>query len=131
MVTDPVADLLIRLQNAARRGHPAVTIPASKLKAEILRVMHAEGFVGDYTRETVDGKPMLRVLLRYVGEGQPIITGMRRISKPGKRVYVGRRDVTQVLNGMGTAILSTSKGLMTDQEARRASLGGEVLCHIW
>ena len=131
MMTDPLADLLIRIQNAVRRRHATVTVPASKLKAEVLRVLRAEGFIGDYEPETVEGKPMLNVRLRYVGEGQPVIIGMRRISKPGKRVYVGRRDVTRVMSGMGVAILSTSKGLMTDQESRKASLGGEVLCHVW
>jgi small subunit ribosomal protein S8 len=130
MLTDPIADMLIRIQNAARRGHATVNIPASKLKAGILRVLMAEGFIGQY-EQTDDEKPVLKVQLRYVSDGQPIITGMRRISKPGKRVYVGRRNVTQVLNGMGMAVLSTSRGLMTDQEARQASLGGEVLCHIW
>ncbi len=131
MMTDPIADLLVRIQNAVRRRHATVTVPASKLKADVLRVLKAEGFIGDYDRETIEGKPMLNVHLRYVGDGQPIIMGMRRISKPGKRVYVGRRDVTQVMSGMGIAIVSTSRGLMTDQESRRASLGGEVLCHVW
>jgi small subunit ribosomal protein S8 len=131
MVTDPIADLLIRLQNGARRRHAMVTIPASKLKAEVLRVLKDEGFIGPYERDTLDGHPVLKVQLRYVGEGQSIITGMRRVSKPGKRVYVGRRNVTQVMSGMGIGILSTSKGLMTDQESRRASLGGEVLCQVW
>ena len=131
MMTDPIADLLVRIQNAARRRHATVSVPASRLKAEVLRVLKAEGFIGDYERQVVDGKAMLNVQLRYVGEEQPIITGMRRISKPGKRVYIGRRDITQVMSGMGTAIISTSKGLMTDQESRRAGFGGEVLCHVW
>jgi small subunit ribosomal protein S8 len=131
MMTDSIADLLIRIQNAVGRRHATVSIPASKLKAEVLRVLKAEGFIGGYEPETVDGRLMLKVQLRYVGDGQPVITGMRRVSKPGKRVYVGRRDVTQVMSGMGMSILSTSKGLMTDQESRRANLGGEVLCQIW
>lgn len=131
MVTDPIADLLVRIQNGARRGHESITVPASRLKAEVLRVMKAEGFINGYEPATVDGHPALKVQLRYVGEGQPVITGMRRVSKPGKRVYVGRRNVKPVMAGMGLAILSTSKGLMTDQESRSASLGGEVLCHIW
>ncbi len=130
-MTDPIADLLIRIQNGARRGHETVTVPASKLKVELLRVLKAEGFISRYERSIANGHPALRIQLRYLGEGQPIIMGMRRISKPGKRVYVGRREVKQVMGGMGLAILSTSKGLMTDQESRRASLGGEVLCHVW
>jgi small subunit ribosomal protein S8 len=93
--------------------------------------MKAEGFIGGYERVTADGHPALKVQLRYIGEGQPVISGMRRVSKPGKRVYVGRRDVKPIMAGMGLAILSTSRGLMTDQESRQASLGGEVLCHIW
>lgn len=131
MLTDPIADLLVRLQNASRRGHEAVTVPASKLKGEILRVLKQEGFIEHYERELVAGHPVLRIKLRYAGDRRPVITGMRRISKPGKRVYVGRQDITQVLSGMGVAILSTSRGVMTDQESRRAGLGGEVLCHVW
>jgi small subunit ribosomal protein S8 len=131
MMTDPIADLLVRIQNGARRGHEAVTAPASKLKAEVLRVLKAEGFISGYEQISVDGLPTLRIQLRYVAEGQPMITAMRRISRPGKRVYVGRRNVVRVLSGMGLSILSTSKGVMTDQASRRAGLGGEVLCHIW
>ena len=131
MVTDPIADLLVRIQNAARRGHESLLVPASRLKAEVLRILKAEGFIADYERTEADGHPALRVRLRYVGEGQSMITGMRRISKPGGRVYVGRRDMPQVRGGMGVAVLSTSKGVMTDQESKRASLGGEVLFHVW
>jgi small subunit ribosomal protein S8 len=131
MMTDPIADLLIRIQNAAGRGHPSVMVPASKLKAEILRVLKAEGFINEYEPATVEGHPALQIRLRYVAEGQPVITGMRRISKPGRRVYVGRREVNSVMGGMGLAIISTPKGLMTDQESRRANLGGEVLCEVW
>jgi small subunit ribosomal protein S8 len=131
VVTDPIADMLVRIHNAAQRGYPTVKIPASRLKAEMLRVLNAEGFIDRFEREEVDGKPMLAVQLRYVREGQSVIAGLRRISKPGKRVYAGRRQLKQVLNGMGMAILSTSRGVMTDHEARRASLGGEVLCQVW
>lgn len=130
-MTDPIADLLIRLQNAARRKHATTSMPASKLKAEVLRVLKAEGFIGEYEREEVEGLPKLKVHLRYVGEGEPMITGMRRVSKPGNRVYVGRRDVTPVMSGMGMTILSTSQGLMTDHESRKAGLGGEILCQVW
>lgn len=131
MMTDPIADLLVRIRNGARRGHDTVTVPASKLKAEILKVMKTEGFISDYETVTTDGHPAIQIRLRYVGEGQPVITGMRRISKPGKRVYIGKRNLKPVVGGMGLAIMSTSKGIMTDQESKRASLGGEVLCHIW
>jgi len=131
MMTDPIADLLIRIQNASRRGHETVTVPASKLKAELLRVLKNEGFITDYERATTEGHPALKIQLRYLGEGRPIITGMRRISKPGQRVYVGRRNVPPVMGGMGVSVLSTSKGLLTDQESRRANLGGEVLFQVW
>lgn len=131
MMTDPIADLLIRIQNGARRGHETVTAPASKLKAEVLRVLKAEGFIRGYEQISVDGLPTLRIQLRYVGERQPMITALRRISRPGKRVYVGRRNVVRVRSGMGLSILSTSKGVMTDQASRRAGLGGEVLCQVW
>jgi len=131
MMTDPIADLLIRIQNAAKRGHETVTAPASKLKAEVLRVLKAEGFIRGYEQIDVDGLPTLRIQLRYVGERQPMITALRRVSRPGKRVYVGRRNVVRVRSGMGLSILSTSKGVMTDQASRHAGLGGEVLCHVW
>jgi small subunit ribosomal protein S8 len=131
MMTDPIADLLIRIQNAAKRGHETVTAPASKLKAEVLRVLKAEGFIRGYEQIDVDGLPTLRIQLRYVGERQPMITALRRVSRPGKRVYVGRRNVVRVRSGMGLSILSTSKGVMTDQASRRAGLGGEVLCQVW
>jgi small subunit ribosomal protein S8 len=131
MVTDPIADLLVRIQNGAQRGHESVMVPASKLKAQVLRVLKAEGFIGEYEQASSDGHPSLQIRLRYIHDGKSIITGMRRISKPGKRVYVGRRDIKPVMAGMGVAILSTSKGIMTDQESRKASLGGEVLCHVW
>lgn len=131
MMTDPIADLLIRIQNGAKRGHETVTAPASKLKAEVLRVLKAEGFIRGYEQIDVDGLPILRIQLRYVAERQPMITALRRVSRPGKRVYVGRRNVVRVRSGMGLSILSTSKGVMTDQASRRAGLGGEVLCYVW
>jgi len=131
MMTDPIADLLIRIQNGAKRGHETVTAPASKLKAEVLRVLKAEGFIRGYEQIDVEGLPTLQIQLRYVGERQPMITALRRVSRPGKRVYVGRRNVVRVRSGMGLSILSTSKGVMTDQASRRAGLGGEVLCYVW
>jgi len=131
MMTDPIADLLIRIQNAMSRGHATVSVPASKVKTEILRVLKSEGFIGAYEREEIDGHPVLKIQLRYIGEGEPVITKMKRISRPGKRVYVGCRDLKQVMSGMGLSIVSTSKGLMTDQESRREGLGGEVLCQVW
>ncbi len=131
MVTDPIADLLVRIQNAARRRHETVSVPASRLKREILKILQAEGFIHGFEEETVDGHRSLRVQLRYIGEDQPMITGTKRISKPGRRVYVGKQGIPKVRNGIGISILSTSKGLMTDQQSRRAGLGGEVLCSVW
>ena len=131
MVTDPISDLLVRLRNGFRRHHDVVTMPASKLKREVLRVLQAEGFIQSVEASTEDGHAVLKVQLRYVGEGQPMITGMQRVSKPGRRVYVGIKKIPRVRNGIGTAILSTSKGIMTDQASRKAGLGGEVLCSVW
>jgi small subunit ribosomal protein S8 len=131
MVTDPIGDLLVRLRNGARRHHEVVTVPASKLKREVLKVLQAEGFIQGVEPAVEDGHPVLKIQLRYVGEGQSMITGMERISKPGCRVYVGSKDISKVRNGIGVSILSTSKGIMTDRESRHAGLGGEVLCSVW
>lgn len=131
MVTDPISDLLVRLRNGSRRHHEVVMIPASKLKREVLRVLQAEGYVQHVETATEDGHQVLKVQLRYIGEGQPMITGMERVSKPGRRVYVGTKNIPRVRNGIGMAILSTSKGIMTDQASRKAGLGGEVLCSVW
>lgn len=131
MVTDPIGDLLIRLKNGSQRRHETVTVPASKLKRAILQILQNEGYIKSVQEGVQDGHPVLNVQLRYVGEGQPMITGLQRISKPGRRVYVGSKDITKVRNGIGLSILSTSKGIMTDQESRRNKLGGEVLCSVW
>jgi len=131
MVTDPIGDLLVRLRNGARRHHEVVTVPASKLKREVLKVLQAEGFIQGVEPAVEGGHPVLKIQLRYVGEGQSMITGMERISKPGCRVYVGSKDICKVRNGIGVSILSTSKGIMTDRESRHAGLGGEVLCSVW
>lgn len=131
MVTDPIGDLLIRLKNGSQRGHETVTVPASKLKRAILQILKNEGFIESVQEGVQDGHPVLTVQLRYVGEGQPMITGLQRISKPGRRVYVGSKEIMKVRNGIGLAILSTSKGIMTDHESRRNKLGGEVLCSVW
>lgn len=131
MVTDPISDLLVRLRNGARRHHEVVTVPASRLKREVLRVLQSEGFIQGVEQAVEDGHPVLKIQLRYVEEGQSIITGMERISKPGCRVYVGSKEIPKVRNGIGVSILSTSKGVMTDRESRHAGLGGEVLCSVW
>ncbi len=131
MVTDPIADLLVRIRNAAQRGHDSVLVPASRLKGEILRVLRDEGFVGAVDRQEVDGMPTFRIQLRYVEAGQPMIAGASRVSKPGRRVYVGKQALPRTRGGLGVTIVSTSKGVMTERECRRAGIGGEVLCAIW
>ena len=131
MMTDPVADMLVRMQNAGKRGHDTVLIPASKLKAELLRVLKEEGFISAYEPDKAEGHPAFKVQLRYISEGQPMITGIKRVSRPGLRVYVGKHDITRVRGGMGISILSTSKGVMTDRQCRAAEVGGEVLCQVW
>jgi small subunit ribosomal protein S8 len=131
MVTDPIADLLIRLGNGAKRRHETVRVPASRLKRQILDILQREGYVRGIEEVAQEGHPAFKVELRYVNQEQPMITGTRRISKPGRRVYVGATEIPKVRNGIGLAIISTSKGLMTDSESRRAGVGGEVLCSVW
>jgi small subunit ribosomal protein S8 len=131
MLTDPISDLLIRLKNGAERRHETVAVPASRLKRAILEVLKREGYVDGVEDAVRDGHPVFTVRLRYVGEGQPMITGLERVSKPGRRVYVGSKDIAKVRNGIGMSILSTSRGIMTDQDSRKNKLGGEVLCSVW
>lgn len=130
-MTDPVADLLTRIRNAAQRGHATLTVPASGLKRSILQLMAREGYICGFEAVTTEaGHPALRVDLKYV-DGSSVIEGLRRISSPGLRQYVGKGDVPWVQGGYGIAILSTSRGLITDREARRQGVGGEVLCTVW
>lgn len=132
-VSDPIADMLTRIRNASAARHDAVQIPASKMKVAIAKVLKDEGFIRDFAVSTEDGKPQptLKVELTYGGRRQPILTGLQRISKPGLRVYVQRREIPRVYGGLGITILSTPKGIMTGQEARRQEVGGEVLCYVW
>lgn len=136
IVTDPISDMLTRIRNALMAGHPSVAMPSSKMKASIAKILKDEGFIGDY--EVVEGdKPerkVLRVRLKYVGERRnrrSVITGMERISRPGRRVYSGKHEIPWVLSGLGIAIISTPKGVMTGQRARQSGVGGEVLCKVW
>lgn len=131
MMTDPISDLLVRIQNGGRRGYETVKVPASKLKGKILGILKAEGFIVDFGEEQGAVHPTFLVHLRYLGEGHHIVTGMRRVSKPGLRVYVGKREVERVKGGLGISILTNSKGMMTDKECRAAGVGGEVLCQVW
>lgn len=130
-VTDPIADMLTRIRNAVQRRHRYVLMPSSKMKVAIARILKEEGFIDDYRVIENKPQPILQIWLRYTEDGEPVITGLKRVSKPGRRIYKGRREIPWVLSGMGIAILSTSKGVMTDRQARRAGVGGEVLCYIW
>ncbi len=131
MMTDPIADMLIRIKNALMARHKTVIIPASKIKLEIARILKEEGYIEDY--KFIDEKPQgkIEIVLKYDENKRPVIAGVRRVSKPGRRIYRGYRDLPKVLDGLGIAIISTSQGIMTDHEARRRKVGGEVLCEIW
>jgi small subunit ribosomal protein S8 len=135
-VTDPIADMLTRIRNAGMAGHPAVAMPSSKIKVAIAKILKEEGFISGY--EIVDGnspeQKVIRIRLKYVGERRerhPVITDLERVSRPGRRVYTGKTEIPWVLSGMGIAILSTPKGVMTGQRARQLGVGGEVICKIW
>ncbi|MBO9361676.1 MAG: 30S ribosomal protein S8 [Thermoflexus sp.] len=133
-VTDPIADMLTRIRNASMVGHSRVAIPSSKFKVAIARVLKEEGYIEDFQITSDRPQPKLIIKLKYVGERRfrkPAISGLRRVSKPGRRVYVGKEEIPLVMSGMGIAILSTPKGVMTDKQARRLGVGGEILCYIW
>ncbi len=132
--TDPIADMLTRIRNAIMAGHSYVVVPGSKIKVAIAGILKDEGFIENCDVTKDRPQPMIRIWLKYAGDRKDrrsVITGLRRISKPGRRVYTGKEDIPWVLSGMGTAVLSTSKGIMTGKKARRLGVGGEVLCHIW
>ena len=131
VLTDPIADMLTRIRNANMAEKKNVQMPHSKMKSEIARLLKSEGFIKDYTMENEDGKSVLNIFLKYTVEREPIIQGLRRISKSSCRKYVASTEVPRVLGGIGVAILSTSSGVMTDNEARKQNIGGEVLCYIW
>ncbi len=131
MMTDPIADLLTRIRNALVAGHESVQVPASKMKVAIAKVLKEEGFIKDFEVVPEGVKRTVRIDLAYGGRKEPNISGLRRVSKPGRRVYIGREQIPDVLGGMGITILSTSKGILTDRQARQAGVGGEVLCQVW
>lgn len=130
-VTDPIADLLTRIRNANAADHDSVEVDASRLKLEIVRILQSEGFIKNY--EVIKDKTQnrIKIYLKYGPRREKVITNLKRVSKCGLRVYVGRKDIPRVLNGLGIAIISTSKGIMTDREARKLGVGGEVLCYVW
>lgn len=135
-VTDPISDMLTRVRNAIIAGHTMVAMPSSKLKIAIAQILKEEGYISNY--EVVDGNTpghkVIRIRLKYVGERRhrrAVITGLTRVSRPGRRVYAGKREIPWVMSGMGISILSTSKGVMTGQRARQLGVGGEILCKVW
>jgi small subunit ribosomal protein S8 len=131
-MTDPIADMLTRVRNASSAMHDEVAIPSSKLKENIAKILVDEGYVDSYEVSAADnGHPTIKIRLRYSEERERVISGIRRISKPGRRVYRGAQELPRVLGGLGVAIISTSQGLMTDRQARRAKVGGEVLAYVW
>ena len=130
VVTDTIADMLTRIRNANSMGYTEVTVPASKLKIELARILKEEGFIKNYKVVKEDAQGSIVITLKYVNK-ERVITGLKRISKPGLRVYVKSDEVPKVLNGLGIAVISTSKGIMTDKDARKQNLGGEVLAYIW
>ena len=130
-ITDPIADMLTRIRNANSSKHESVNVPASKLKIEIARILNEEGYINGY--EVIDDglQGIIKITLKYAANKQKVITGLKRVSKPGLRVYASKEELPRVLRGLGIAIISTSKGIMTDKEARKANVGGEVLAFVW
>lgn len=135
MLTDPIADMLTRIRNATRVYKESTDVPASRFKEEILKILAREGFIRGYERVEVEGKPYLRVYLKYGPrrgtKREQVIQHIRRISRPGRRVYVGVKEIPRVRRGLGIAILSTPKGVLTDREARKEGVGGELICEVW
>jgi small subunit ribosomal protein S8 len=130
-VSDPIADMLTRIRNASRARHTDVIVPASRTKLAIARILKDEGFIADYTEQKEGPSAFLRLTLKYVDGKAPVVSGLKRISKPGLRVYAGKTEIPRVLGGLGIVIVSTSQGIMTGAQARRAQLGGEVLAYVW
>jgi small subunit ribosomal protein S8 len=131
MMTDPIADMLTRIRNAQGAGHENVQIPSSGVKKEIARILSEEGYVQEYSVTERGSGQEIDVVLKYTGKRKPVITGLERVSTPGRRVYCQKDEIPVVLNGLGVAIVSTSQGLLTDQRCREAGVGGEVVCKVW
>ncbi len=135
-ISDPISDMLTRIRNSIMAGHQTVSLPSSKMKLSIVKILHEEGFIKDFEEVQVEGKPTqtIRIRLKYVGvrrDRKPVIAGLRRVSSPGRRVYVGKKEIPWVQAGLGVAILTTPKGVMTGGRARQLGVGGEVLCEVW
>ena len=130
-VNDPIADFLTRIRNAGMARHEKVEIPHSRMKAEMARILKEQGYINDYSEQSAGAEKRLIIELKYSSDGQRAITGLRRMSRPGRRVYRKQTNIPRVLDGLGVAILSTSRGVLTDHEARRVGVGGEVLCFVY
>ena len=130
-MTDPIADMLTRIRNSLMAGHERVTMPSSRVKCEIARILREEGFISDFAQEEDDKQGLLHLQLKYGPHGERVITGLERVSKPGRRVYVGAQEIPDVLGGMGVTILSTSRGILDGRSARRIGVGGEWICNVW
>ncbi len=134
-MTDPIADMLTRIRNALMAGHESVEMPSSKMKVAIAKILKDEGYIEDFKVVPLKPQPRLVIKLKYVGktlkERRPVITGLKRVSKPGRRIYTHAREIPWVRSGMGIAILSTPKGVITGQQARRLNVGGEIICYVW
>lgn len=130
-LSDPISDLLARLRNALRAGHEKTETPASSLRESILKVLADEGYIGGVKKVGEGGATRLQIRLKYDGEGEPVVVGLRRVSRPGRRVYKKSTELAPVLGGLGSSIVSTSRGIMTDRQAREGHLGGEVLFNVW
>ena len=130
-MTDPTADFLTRIRNALHAAEDEVELPASRFKAELARILTEQGYIEDYSTEPARVGRTLRLRLKYTEDRRPVISGLRRVSRPGRRQYVASDEVPKVMGGMGTAIITTSRGVMTGHEARRAGVGGEVVAHVW
>jgi len=130
-ISDPIADMLTRVRNASRARHTEVVVPASRTKREIARILKDEGFIAGWSEEQAGPGRAIRLTLKYVDGRMPVVSGLKRISKPGLRVYARKTDIPRVLGGLGIVIVSTSQGIMTGAKARRAELGGEVLAYVW
>ena len=130
-ITDPIADLLTRIRNASQARHATVDVPASNMKKAIAQILVEEGYVKSYTVTEDDKQGVITITLKYTESNAPVITGLRRVSKPGLRIYTSCEDMPKVMKGIGTAIISTPKGVMTDKKARKENVGGEVLAFVW
>ena len=130
-MTDPIADMLTRIRNGVSARHDNVQMPSSKIKVAIAKVLKEEGFIRDFQISEEASRTMLKIDLSYTGRKEPVLSGIKRVSKPGLRVYVQKREIPRVLGGLGVAILSTPEGVMTGQHARQKAIGGEVLCYVW